>query len=485
MIRQSEFDWSTPDIVWVCELYKVEEKSEVVRYFRGLDEEAEDMRVTQAQIDNDEKLLDQLTATGFRLVREKRVKRRKIHKYIMSGGRVLEDCSYVPGTEIPVIPYFAKRWIVDGIERCMGHVRLAKDAQRLSNMLMSWLAEIASRFDIEKPIVTPEQMQGWATMWAQDNIKKFPYLFLNAQTDSEGNVIPGSATPQAYTKSPQIPPAMAALMQMAEQALQDLLGNQQAGEQLQPNLSGKAVELIQNRLDMQVFIYMSNFAKYMKRCGEVWLSMMKDIVVEKSRTMKVVDKQGDSGQAVMNEPAYDKESGEETLGNDLTKANMEVTTDVGPSSTSRRAATVRALTGMLQLTQDPEIQQVLSAMAMLNMEGEGISEVRDYFRAKLVRMGAVKPTEEETEQMAAEEQANAQKPPDAQTQYLLSAAEEASAGAAKDRAATVETLASANLKNAQADKTVAETVGTHQNTQIAGVEALRGIVQPDLGSPAS
>jgi hypothetical protein len=322
-------------------------------------------------------------------------------------------------------------------------------------------------------------------MWAQDNIKKFPYLFLNAQTDSEGNVIPGSATPQAYTKSPQIPPAMAALMQMAEQALQDLLGNQQAGEQLQPNLSGKAVELIQNRLDMQVFIYMSNFAKFMKRCGEVWLSMMKDIVVEKSRTMKVVDKQGDSSQAVMNEPSYDKESGEETLGNDLTKANMEVTTDVGPSSTSRRAATVRALTGMLQLTQDPEIQQVLSAMAMLNMEGEGISEVRDYFRAKLVRMGAVKPTEEETEQMAAEEQANAQKPPDAQTQYLLSAAEEASAGATKDRAATVETLASANLKNAQADKTVAETVGTHQNTQIAGVEALRGIVQPDLGSPAS
>jgi len=169
------------------------------------------------------------------------------------------------------------------------------------------------------------------------------------------------------------------------------------------------------------------------------------------------------------------------MANDLTKANMEVTTDVGPSSSSRRAATVRALTGMLQLTQDPEIQQVLSAMAMLNMEGEGISEVRDYFRAKLVRMGAVKPTEEEVAEMEAEKQQSAQQPPDAQTQFLLSSAEEASAAAAEKRAQTVETLASANLKNAQADKTLAETVGTHQNTQIAGVEALRGIVQPDLG----
>jgi hypothetical protein len=81
---------------------------------------------------------------------------------------------------------------------------------------------------------------------------------------------------------------------------------------MQPNLSGKAVELIQNRLDMQVFIYMSNFAKTMKRCGEVWLSMMKDIVVEDNRRMKTVDRRRRaSGSVVMNEPRLRRRTGED------------------------------------------------------------------------------------------------------------------------------------------------------------------------------
>ena len=45
---------------------------------------------------------------------------------------------------------FGQRAVVDGVERTIGHVRLAKDAQRLTNMLMSWLAEMAARFDMEK-----------------------------------------------------------------------------------------------------------------------------------------------------------------------------------------------------------------------------------------------------------------------------------------------------------------------------------------------
>jgi hypothetical protein len=32
-------------------------------------------------------------------------------------------------------------------------------------------------------------------------------------------------------------------------------------------------------------------------------------------------------------------------------------------------------------------------MAMMNMEGEGIGDVRDYFRMRLVKMGVIKPTD--------------------------------------------------------------------------------------------
>jgi hypothetical protein len=480
-IHQSEFDWCTPDIVWVCEHYRIEEETEIVRFFRGIDEDAEDMKVTQAQIDRDPDLLDQLQATGFREVRQKKLKRRVVHKYILSGGGILEDCGRIAGRCIPIVPYYAKRWVVDGVERCMGHVRLAKDAQRLTNMLLSWLAEMSARFDIEKPIFSPEQVAGHALMWAQDNVEKFPYLLANALKDTDGNPIPGTSAPQAYTKAPNIPPAMAALVQIATQALTDLLGNQQQGEQIQPNLSGKAVELIQNRLDMQVFIYMSNLAKTMKRSGEVWLSMMKDVVVEKSRRMKTVDSNGEAGSVVMNQPAYDPEEQREYLDNDLSRATFEVDVDVGPSSSSRRAATVRALTGMMSITQDPETLQVLNGLAMMNMEGEGISEARDFFRAKLVRMGVVKPTDEEREELAAEK---ANQKPDPQQQYLQQAAIAEAAKAEKDRAGAIETLASAELKRAQTTKTLAEVDGEHQNQAIGLVDAFRAAANPPDGQAA-
>lgn len=218
---------------------------------------------------------------------------------------------------------------------------------------------------------------------------------------------------------------MAALLQITEQDMQDLLGNQQAGEELQPNISGKAVELIQNKLDMQTFIYMSNMSKAIKRSGEIWLSMARDVLVEEGRKMKSIGPQNEMQSVELAKPMVN-EKGEIETENDLSEAEFDVNVDVGPSSSSKRAATVRALTGMASLTDDAETKQVLGAMAMMNMEGEGINEVRDYFRKKLLRMGVVKPTEEEQRSMA-EEQANQQ--PDPNTQYLQAAADEATANA--------------------------------------------------------
>lgn len=477
-IHQYEFDWSTPDIVWVCELYQVEDEKETIRIFQGLDEETE-VRVSETELENDPDYLTELQATGFREIEQKKIKRRKVTKYLMSGGKMLTDGERIAGRCIPIVPYYAKRWVVDGVERCMGHVRLAKDAQRLMNMLLSWLAEMAARFDVEKPIMAPEQIAGHALMWAEDNVKKYPYLLANSMRDINGMPIPGSNAPTAYTRAPNIPPAMAALAQIAQQSLQDLLGNQQAGEQIQPNLSGKAVELIQSRLDMQVFIYMSNLAKSMKRSGEIWLSMMRDIVTEDSRRMKTIDRGNKSSSVVLNEPAWDKKEGKEIIKNEIRKANFDIIVDVGPSSSSKRAATVRAVTGLMQMTQDPETMQALSMVALTNIEGEGMSDIHQWARRRGVKMGIIKPTEDEQAELQ-EEAANAQ--PDPQSQYLMAAAEQAQADAAQSRAKTVQTVADADLKRAQTAKTIAETMGAQDQQQIANVKALQEILNPQQGA---
>jgi hypothetical protein len=455
IIHQYEFDWATPDVVYVAEYYRVEEKSEIIRIFETLTGEEE--RYTQADFAADDALEMTLEAIGTVEVRQKRVKRRKVRKYVMSGGRVLEDSGYIAGKNIPIVVVYGKRWFVDNIERCMGAVRLAKDAQRLKNMQLSKLGEISALSSVEKHQV----------MWAEDNIKDYPYLLINPITDQNGNQ--AVSGPVAYTRSAAIPPAMAALLQITEQDMQDILGNPQGADKMVSGVSGKAVEMIQTRVDMQTFIYMSNFAKGMKRCGEIWLSMAKELYIEEKRKLKTLSPTGDSGVVELMMPTIDPETGGIVMENDLSNATFDVVSDVGPSSSSKRASTVRALTGMLQITQDPETAQVLTAMAMMNMEGEGIGDANAYFRKKLLRMGVVKPTEEEAQELMAEMQGT---PQDPNAMYLQAAAEEATAKAAKARADTVETIASSELKRAQTMKTLSEVDMDSQTHAVQMMESI-------------
>jgi len=476
IIHQYEFDWCTPDVVYVAEYYKVEEKTETIRIFQTITGEEE--RYTQADFSNDEMLEETLAAIGTVEVRQRRIKTKRVRKYVMSGGKVLEDAGYIAGKCIPIVVVYGKRWFVDNVERCMGHVRLAKDAQRLKNMQLSKLGEISALSSVEKPILTPEQVAGHQVMWAEDNLKDYPYLLINPITDQNGNQ--AVSGPVAYTRSAAIPPAMAALLQITETDMQDILGNPAGADKMVSNISGKAVEMIQARVDGQAFIYMSNFAKGMKRCGEIWLSMAKDIYIEDKRKMKTIAPTGESGMVELMQPNIDQETGEVVMANDLTSATFDVIADVGPSSSTKRQATVRALTGMLQITQDPETAQVLTAMAMMNMEGEGISDANAYFRKKLLRMGVVKPTDNEAEELMAEMQG---KPQDPNAMYLQAAAEEATAKAAKARADTVETVASAELKRAQTLETLGKVDETAQNMALTNAEAVQEILQGQIIQP--
>jgi hypothetical protein len=478
IIHQYEFDWSTPDVVFVAEYYKLEEKTETIRIFQAIDGTEE--RYTALDFENDETLEETLMAIGTTEVRQKRVKRMRVRKYIMSGGKVLEDAGYIAGKCIPIVVVYGKRWFVDNIERCMGAVRLAKDAQRLKNMQLSKLGEISALSSIEKPILTPEQVAGHQVMWAEDNLRDYPYLLVNPITGPDGSQ--SISGPVAYTKSAAIPPAMAALLQITEQDMQDILGNPQGADKIVSGVSGKAVEMIQTRVDMQTFIYMSNFAKGMKRCGEIWLSMAKEIYIEDKRRMKTIAPTGEAGTVELMQPMIDQKSGAVMMGNDLSAATFDVIAEVGPSSSSKRSATVRALTGMLQITTDPETAQVLTAMAMMNMEGEGVGDANAYFRKKLLRMGVVQPTDDEAQELMAEMQG---KPQDPNAMYLQAAAEEAMAKAAKARADTVETVASAELKRAQTLETLGKVEETSQNMAMSNAQAVQEILRGQIVQPVA
>lgn len=431
------FDWCTPDFVYLCEYYELELVAE--KYFTF--EDASGKRQSICEDDVTEEMLSTFEAIGTKKVGERTVKERKVHKYILDGNSVLEDCGYIVGEHIPIIPVYGMRWFTGGVERFAGLTRMAKDPQRLANVMRSKLVEIASQAANEIPIFTPEQIAKHQTMWNMANINKPNFLLVDPIIQIDGSkTLPAPI----YTKPPSIPPALAALIEIAERDLQDTLGNQQAAEKVASNISAEAIELVQTRTDMQSYIYLHNFAKAYKRAVEVWLSMAREVYYEDGRTVKVIGDDGNPSGAVLKQPAV--VDGAVVTINDMGKARFDVRTVIGPASQSKKAKAVKNLSALSAMATDPDTKAILEALAVMNMEFDGASDVAQFFRKKLVAKGVINPTEEERKEL---EQAAQNQPPDAQTQYLQAAAQEANAKAVKANADTVLTVAKAEETKAR------------------------------------
>ena len=446
-ITNTEFDWFTPDLVFVAEYYVVEKVKEKQHIFQLIDGTEE--RYSEKELEEDSSIRERLDATGAQELRIKTIERCKVHKYIMSGQKIIEDCGYIAGRYIPIVPVYGKRWFIDNVERCMGHVRLCKDPQRLKNMQLSMLGEISALSPREKPIFDAEQVAGHENMWANDNLENYPYLIANALRDAEGNIVQTGAI--GYTKPPQVPPAMTALLQLTDYDIKELLGNQEQGEKINANVSAEAIDLVQGQLGMQSYIYIDNFAKAIKRCGAIWLSMAKELYVEEGRKMKAIGKQDEVDSVELSRPVVSDKGLE--YENDLTKASFDVAVDVGPTSSSRKSAIVRQLQALLPYTTDPQDLKILLAQIYMNMEGEGIKDFRNYYRKWLVQLGVVEPTAEEEQALMAAAQ-NQQ--PDPQAELANALAAEANSKAMKAQADTFLTAAKTEQIKADTAKTLSD-----------------------------
>ena len=447
-----QFDWCTPDVVYICDFYKVDKVKRT--YEVWVSPTGDEKRISDDDHDSDEEYeaeTAEMTTLGWRLDRTEKREKRVVSKYLMDGGGIIGDPDDIAGDCIPVVPYYGKRWYVDNVERMCGVARYVKDSQRLKNMQLSKLAETAALSAREKPIFTSEQIEGHENRWAEDNVKDWPYLTVNG-VDNAGQPLP--IGPQNYTKPPMVPPAMAALIQQSEAEIRDILGSPEQAEKLLSGVSGKAVEMVQQRVDGLAAIYLTNYAKFLRRMAKVWLGMAAEVYVEPRRKVRVMSEDGEASFKEINKPKLGK-SGQLLEGVDLERAKFDVYADVGPSSQSARQATVRALTGMMTLTQDPEDLKILTSLALMNIEGEGMGDVRRFYRKRLVSLGAVEPTEEERGELEA---AAAQQKPDPQAAFLESEAQ-------KNMADSQRTMADARRIVADTAKTEAETLKIMRDVQ--------------------
>ncbi|EML0364496.1 portal protein [Providencia rettgeri] len=403
--RSWDYDWFDVDVVYIAKYYEVRKESvDVVSFQNPFTEE-----VVTYDSDQLEQVGDELAEIGFIEVARRNVKRRRVYVSVVDGDGFLEKAQRIPGEHIPLIPVYGKRWFIDDIERVEGHIAKAMDAQRLYNLQVSMLADSAAQDPGSVPIVGKQQIKGLEKHWADRNSKRPAFLPLNEITDKQGNVI-AAASAIGYTQPQPLNQAMAALLQQTSTDIQEVTGASQAMQQMPSNIAKETVNSLMHRSDMASFIYLDNMAKSLKRAGEVWLSMARE-VYGSDRQVRVVNEDGTDDIALMSVTVRDNQTGEIVAMNDLSTGRYDVTVDVGPSYTARRDATVSVLTNLLagMLPQDP-MRAVVQGIILDNMDGEGLDEFKEYNRRQLLTQGVVKPRNTEEEQIVAQAQQQAQQP---------------------------------------------------------------------------
>ena len=132
---------------------------------------------------------------------------------------------------------------------------------------------------------------------------------------------------------------------------------------------------------------------------------------------------------------------------------------------------------MITIATDPNDQKVLSAAAMMNMDGEGLGDVRDYYRKQLVRMGVIKPTEEEAKALMAEMQGQQ---PDPQSLFFEASAQQAQAQAVKAHADATLAMAKAEESRAKSEAIVTNLNREGRTHVVETAQKLNDLMSPNL-----
>jgi hypothetical protein len=450
------FPWSggQGEKIYVTTFYQREKVKDVV--ITLLDPFGEPTTLYESQV---EEQMDELVDAGYELVTQKEIMRWEVRKYVASGEMILNgeineetgerEGEVIAGEMIPVVPVYGEYVPqIEGEAYWCGITRLAKDPQRLRNFQMSYLADIVSRSPRPKPIFLPEQTQGYEVMYEDNGAdNNYPYLLQNRKS-ANGEDLP--LGPVGMMPEQPIPNALAISIDLSRQAVEDVANPGVPQDVADPDMSGKAILAVQNRIDQQSYIYQHNFKHAKKRDAEIYASMASEIF-DTPRKLTVQTRDGVTKELEIMQVVIDSDTGEPKVLNDLTNMEFDVYADIGPSYESQKQQTIEQLMTLMNATPptDP-MYKILMMQVMEIMPGVQLEGIREYVRNQLIVMGIKKPETPEEEQMLMSAQ-QSEGQPDAMTLAAQAEIMKAQAAMAKEQRQAMKDQADTQISSAKVE----------------------------------
>ena len=368
-------------------------------------------------LEEEQEVLDELAATGVKVVKTRTADSHKVVSYKMSGGEILEGPKPWAGKHIPLVPVYGRMTIIDGKPYIRGMVRFAKDPSRIYNYATSASIEAAALTPKDPIWITATQAKGHETQLKNFNTRNSPFMLYNTDPTAPG-------APQR-TGAPAV---QAALIQQIQQAGMDIhatTGMEPPSLGNSPELkSGKAILAQQAMGDRGTYIFSDNLAKSVQHTGTILVDLIPKIY-DTERMVRVLNIDGSSEDAQINvaaldalgQPVVDQQTGKTVMVNDLSLGKYDVVIESGPSYHTQRQESAQQLIDLAQSS--PVFEQVAIDLIAKNLNVLENDELTKRIRRVMIKNGTVEPTEEEIEEMGL----NQPQQPSASEQALLDSVE--------------------------------------------------------------
>lgn len=397
------FPWSTSEVFFIAEHYEVEEKKETVYIYQDplTGEPTSYFKRDIADV------IDELADKGMQKIGERKVKRRRVYKTLLTQSEILKNRELIAGEHIPIVPVFGEWSFAGDKEVYEGVVRLTKDGQRLRNMIMSFNADIVARTPKKKPFFYPEQIAGYEHMY--DGTDDYPYYLINRTDENQGDL---PTQPLGYYENPEVPQANAYMLEAATAAVKELATLGVDAEAAGGQVAFDTVNQLNMRADLETYVFMDNLATAMRRDGEIYASIVNDIY-DVPRTVSMTLEDGSEKEVQLLTQVVDLQSGSTVTLNDI-RGRYETYTDVGPSYQSMKSQNRAEILDLLsKVPQGTAEFQMLLLQYFTLLDGKGVELMREYATRQLVTMGLKKPETPEEQEWLAQAQRSQQNTPDA------------------------------------------------------------------------
>lgn len=388
------FPWTTKDVYYVAEYYEVEEKKETVFIYQ---DPMTDEPVSYFKRDIND-VIDEIADRGLEKIGERKVKRRRVYKSLLTNTSILKDRELIAGEHIPIVPVFGEWSFAGDKEVYEGVVRLTKDGQRLRNMIMSFNADIVARSPKKKPFFFPEQIAGYEHMYSGTD--DYPYYLINRTDENNGDL---PVQPLGYYENPEVPQANAYMLEAATGAVKEVATLGVDSEAAGGQVAFDTVNQLNMRADLETYVFQDNLATAMRRDGEIYASMVNDIY-DVPRNVSMTLEDGSEKDVELLSQVVDFQTGRVVTLNDI-RGRYETYTDVGPSFQSMKNQNRSEILDLMSKVPPgtPEFQMLMLQYFTL-LDGKGVELMREYANRQLVTMGLKKPETPEEQQWLAQAQ---------------------------------------------------------------------------------